>query len=248
MDELRLLDHVEQVAVAWRPEGEWLTKLDIQKKGDALVLVEMDKVGGRGCRRGGGGVGARPRWFLAGSVLVAAAPTHAHAPLLRHAVTDRSGSATRRARRWRLPPTTSWACTTPTPRRPSTRWVGWRGPRLQPPGMATLPASAAARACTPARRGTPPPPAQGGLTRQSFTDLLCKRWSQACAAAAPRPPKAWAPAGPWAPKSGGQDLDRMMGEMEEQGLRGRLYSREELTEEMGDLSEGMEDVPDEQEL
>jgi hypothetical protein len=45
VDELKLLEHIEKLADAWRPEGEWLTKLDVEKKRDKLVIIEMDQVG-----------------------------------------------------------------------------------------------------------------------------------------------------------------------------------------------------------
>jgi len=33
------------LAAAWRPEGEWIAKLDLVEDGDKLVVKEMGKVG-----------------------------------------------------------------------------------------------------------------------------------------------------------------------------------------------------------
>lgn len=35
---------MERIAVAWRPEGEWIARLDLVERGDRLAVVEMDSV------------------------------------------------------------------------------------------------------------------------------------------------------------------------------------------------------------
>lgn len=56
-------------------------------------------------------------------------------------------------------------------------------------------------------------------------------------------PAGWKPAGSWRPKqAGSQDLDQMMAQMEESGMKGRMYSREELQEQMEDYQQAIEDL------
>jgi hypothetical protein len=36
---------MEKITTAWRPEGEWIAKLDLVEEGSKLVVKEMDQVG-----------------------------------------------------------------------------------------------------------------------------------------------------------------------------------------------------------
>lgn len=35
---------MERIATSWRPEGEWIARLDLVEEGDRLVVREMDVV------------------------------------------------------------------------------------------------------------------------------------------------------------------------------------------------------------
>ncbi|KAL6784335.1 CGL26 [Auxenochlorella protothecoides x Auxenochlorella symbiontica] len=81
-----------------------------------------------------------------------------------------------------------------------------------------------------------------GINRQAFTTKLCVAQSRACAAPPPPLPAGWSPYPAWERKAAdGQDLDRVMGEMSDQGLRGKMYSREELTQQLEGLGEEEEE-------
>ncbi|RMZ53969.1 hypothetical protein APUTEX25_002546, partial [Auxenochlorella protothecoides] len=62
-----------------------------------------------------------------------------------------------------------------------------------------------------------------GTNRQAFTTKLCVAQSHACAAPPPPLPAGWSPYPAWERKAADvQDLDRVMGEMSDQGLRGKM--------------------------
>lgn len=66
--------------------------------------------------------------------------------------------------------------------------------------------------------------------------------SHACEAPPPPLPAGWSPYPAWERKAADvQDLDRVMGEMSDQGLRGKMYSREELTQQLEGLGEDEEE-------
>ena len=44
VDELAVVELIEKLGTPWRPEGEWLTQLDIVREGKALALVDKDQV------------------------------------------------------------------------------------------------------------------------------------------------------------------------------------------------------------
>jgi hypothetical protein len=44
VDEMKIIEHMEKITTAWRPEGEWIAKLDLVEQGDRLVVREMDQV------------------------------------------------------------------------------------------------------------------------------------------------------------------------------------------------------------
>ena len=44
VDELAVVELIEKLGTPWRPEGEWLTQLDIVREGKALALVDKEQV------------------------------------------------------------------------------------------------------------------------------------------------------------------------------------------------------------
>ncbi|KAL4458891.1 hypothetical protein ABPG75_013756 [Micractinium tetrahymenae] len=45
LKEEKIIERMENIAVAWRPEGEWIARLDLVEEGDRLAVKEMDVVG-----------------------------------------------------------------------------------------------------------------------------------------------------------------------------------------------------------
>lgn len=43
--EHQVIECMEKITTAWRPEGEWIAKLDLVEEGSKLVVKEMDVVG-----------------------------------------------------------------------------------------------------------------------------------------------------------------------------------------------------------
>lgn len=56
VDELAVIEAVEKMGVAWQPQGEWMSKLDVQEEKGRLLLKEMGQLGecGEVCRTGEG--------------------------------------------------------------------------------------------------------------------------------------------------------------------------------------------------
>ncbi|PSC76362.1 DUF3456 domain [Micractinium conductrix] len=43
-----VIDKMERITTAWRPEGEWIARLDLVEEGDRLAVAEMEAVGNCG--------------------------------------------------------------------------------------------------------------------------------------------------------------------------------------------------------
>lgn len=105
---MKVIEHMEKITTAWRPEGDWIAKLDLVEQGDRLVVKEMDQVGG-----------AQPslEWYHS----PIAAPRRLSIPVLHPSC--RSAAAAWSARLLRRLLSASWGNTTPTWQRSCTRSV-----------------------------------------------------------------------------------------------------------------------------
>ncbi|KAL4458892.1 hypothetical protein ABPG75_013757 [Micractinium tetrahymenae] len=149
VDEMKIIEKMEKITTAWRPEGEWIAKLDLVEEGDTLAVKEMDQVGNCGieCK---------------------------------------------------------------TVERAAEQIVGEHDTDI----AETL--------------------FTGRKTRAQFNNWLCYELSGVCRAKPPPLPKDREPGPPFSPqREDDQNLERMMGQMQDSGMRGQLWSREELMEKYG---------------
>jgi hypothetical protein len=50
LTETAVIECMEKLTTAWRPEGEWISKLDLVEEGDRLAVKEMGQVSRPGVR------------------------------------------------------------------------------------------------------------------------------------------------------------------------------------------------------
>ncbi|KAL4423179.1 hypothetical protein ABPG77_000312 [Micractinium sp. CCAP 211/92] len=166
VDEMQIIERMEKITTAWRPEGEWIARLDLVEEGDRLAVKEMGVVGNCGVE-----------------------------------------------------------CKTVE--------------RAAEQIMGEHDTDSAEVLFT------------GRKTRAQFSNWLCYELSGVCRSKPPPLPRDREPGPPFSPqKEGDQNLERMMGQMQDSGMRGQLWSREELMEKYG-IPEGDQkeeddddDVPD----
>jgi len=84
-------------------------------------------------------------------------------------------------------------------------------------------------------------------TKKQLETWLCKELTKSCASAPPSLPKGHKAYPPFkVAVAGEQNIDRVMGQMADNGLRGKVYSREELMEkyehDLGDFAEGRDEL------
>ncbi|KAL4859125.1 hypothetical protein ACK3TF_000897 [Chlorella vulgaris] len=160
LTETAVIECMEKLTTAWRPEGEWISKLDLVEEGDRLAVKEMGQVGKCGveCR---------------------------------------------------------------TIEKAAERVMGEHDTDIAEVLFT------------------------GKMSQTQFSTWLCHELSGACKLEPPPLPKASRgrqPGLPFEPmRDGDQNLERVMGEMEDKGMKGSLYSRDDLLAKYG-MPEGHDDT------
>ena len=239
---------------AWRPEGEWLTQLDLVEKGDHLMVTEMGEV--RATRAQG-----ERKWQLGRRWARGRQPPHHRLPAHAHRRSPQEGdcgveckTAQRAAEdvlgehdtdvaealyrgRYNTEGLAQWLCM-------ELRCVGWGGAggvgragraialRVGCATASMQPAAAGRAAAAPGICALKAPP------RHAARRHPLPARSDACKTVPPPLPKDRAPGPPFKPASQGDGIDRMLGQMEETGMRGSLYSRDQLLEQFKEMGEG----------
>ncbi|PSC76262.1 DUF3456 domain [Micractinium conductrix] len=163
VDEMRIIELMEKITTAWRPEGEWMARLDLVEEGDRLAVAEMEAVGNCGveCKT----------VERAAELIMGEHDTDAAEVLF-----------------------------------------------------------------------------TGKKNRAQFNNWLCYELTGVCKSKPPPLPKGRTPGPAFQPKGEGDaDLDRVMGQMQDQGMKGSLWSREELMAKYG-MPEGAEGSDNDEEI